>query len=179
MKSLHRAWNHKSAANMLNYYRKSNAEDMKGLTKSVEEVIKRCHVCQVHTKSFSVPKVSPMIPKRINYVLMIDLKFFSGIPVLWMMDTLSRYAMGRVLKNKEAEEVAKALQSSWLCTFGRPHTGIWSDNGKEFANEVMYWLAKKWGYSMKFGPPYSQFSNRLNERNHKSSTIFRLNSLTS
>ena len=99
MKSLHRAWNHKSAENMLNYYRKSNAEDMKGLTKSVEEVIKRCHVCQVHTKSFSVPKVSPMIPKRINDVLMIDLKFFRGIPVLWIMATLSIVMAGDFKKS--------------------------------------------------------------------------------
>merc|ERR1712082_104845 len=83
-----------------------------------------------------------------------------------MIDAFSRFAVGKVLKSKEADEVIKHLELDWFCTLGRPSGGMWSDNGKEFRNEKMFAFAKKWGLEMKFGPPYSPWSNGLNEKNH-------------
>ena len=74
-----------------------------------------------------------------------DLKFFDGVPVLWMIDAFSRFAVGKVLKSKEADEVIKHLELDWFCTLGRPSSGMWSDNGKEFRNEKMFAFAKKRG----------------------------------
>ena len=95
-----------------------------------------------------------------------DLKFFDGVPVLWIIDSFSRYAIGKVLRSKEIEEVVKALENEWFLKMGAPASRVWADNGKEFANQCMFSLAKKWGIDIKFGPPYSPWSNGLNERNH-------------
>ena len=49
---------------------------------------------------------------------------------------------------------------------GIPSQGFWSDNGKEFQNNMMLDLIDKFGLTLRFGPSYSPWANGINERNH-------------
>ena len=71
-----------------------------------------------------------------------------------------------MLKNKEAETVIEAMNSTWNWRFGFSSIGFWADNGPEFQNGDMEELASKLKFSVRFGPTYSPWSNGLNERNH-------------
>ena len=108
------------------------------------------------------------MPKKPNDIITLDLKFFDGIPVLWIIDAYTRYAIGKVLKNKEMEEVVKNVENEWFPKIRAPTSRIWLNNGKEFANQAMYTLAKKWDIDIKFKPPYALWNNRLNECSHAS-----------
>ena len=85
-----------------------------------------------------------------------------------MIDPFNRFAKGLVVKTKTAEEVVEGIKYNWFYQFGAPQTGIWSDNGTEFANVKMQELCKVWKIRFAAGAPYSPWSNGLNERNHGS-----------
>ena len=168
VKSLHRSNHHKSIRNMLDMYKGEGRLITAVLRKTVEDVVNSCETCQLTKRSNSVPKVSGVMPARPNDILTLDLKFFEKIPVLWMIDAFSRFALGVVLKSKEMDEVVRNLENEWFMKFGKPSTRLWTDNGLEFSNKAMAALVKKWGLQIKFGPPYAPFSNGINERNHAS-----------
>ena len=86
--------------------------------KIITDVVDRCETCQIHKNSYSVPKLSGVMPKKPNDIITMDLKFFSGVPVLWFIDAFSRYAFGKVLKSKEMEEVVKSMEHKWFLKIG-------------------------------------------------------------
>ena len=54
---------------------------------------------------------------------------------------------------------------------GFPESGLFADNGREFANVKMDELTTKLGISVKFGPAYSPRSNGIIERHHASTDL--------
>ena len=140
--------------------------------KTIKEVIKRCEVCQKKRKSQSAPRVSFMKASSFNDILTLDLKEkkVGGQKryILWIICAFSRFAKGMALKSKEMSEVTKALYHGWFCNYGCPSHGLWADNGTEFSNTTLETFCRDWNISIKFGAPYSPFSNGLNERNHYS-----------
>ena len=49
--------------------------------------------------------------------------------------------------------------------------GFFADNGGEFSYIKLDELTSKLGLTVKFGPAYSPWSNRMNERNHASADL--------
>ena len=54
---------------------------------------------------------------------------------------------------------------------GFPSQGFFANNGGKFANIKLDELTSKLGLTVRFGPPYSPWSNGLNEQNHASADI--------
>ena len=75
---------------------------------------------------------------------------------------------GKLIQNKQAETIVKAIETTWILTVGFPSIGFYADNGGEFANHQLQEFCDKNKLSLKFGPAHSPFSNGLNERNHAS-----------
>ena len=154
------------------FHRKKGGFDGKEVKDMIEEVVSTCDVCQKKRISYSVPKVSMTMSKTFNDVVTLDLKKWK-VPkknILYIIDSFSRFTVGVVLKDGTGKEVAKGLESQWITKFGAPNK-FWSDNGTEFTNEDIKELCEKWGTETDFGPPYSPFSNGLNERNHYSCDV--------
>ena len=114
----------------------------------------------------ALPKVTDF-----NQVVSLDLKQFDEINVLWMICSFTRFCQGVVLKDKYAETIVEAMNTTWNWRFGFPSVGFWADNGTEFKNKEMNEFASKFGFKIAFGPTYSPWSNGLNERNHYSCDI--------
>ena len=53
-----------------------------------------------------------------------------------MVDHYSWYTQAEWIKNKQPEEVIKALMKKWISVFGKSKK-IMTDNGREFQNENM------------------------------------------
>ena len=119
-------------------------------------------------KSQGKPRVALTKVTDFNQIVTIDLKQFDGVNVLWLIDSFTRFLQGVVLKNKEAETVVEAINSTWNWRFGFPVVGFWADNGPEFQNREMEEFASKLNFLVRFGPTYAPWSNGLNERNHYS-----------
>ena len=67
--------------------------------------------------------------------------------------------------------VIDALNEAWNWRVGFPSRGFWTDNGGEFQNKEMEEFASKAGFTIRFRPAYSPWSNGMNERNHYSADI--------
>ena len=94
------------------------------MRKSIKKVIETCCVCQKYKKSQGKPKVSLTKVTDFNQIVTIDLKQFDGVNVLWLIDSFTRFIQGVVLRNKEAETVIEAMNSTWNWRFGFPSIGF-------------------------------------------------------
>ena len=159
---------------MVDMYKKSGNITPQ-MRKTIHEVVKCCQTCQMKKKSQPRPRLSMMKAKNPNDIVTLDLKQFivrgKSHHLLWMIDSFSRLSVGKVLKSKESKEVVGAIESGWIFNWGCPSTGFWADNGTEFQNAEMNDLCERWKISIKFGAPYSPWSNGTNERNHASCDI--------
>ena len=83
-----------------------------------------------------------------------------------MIDSFSRFIVGKLLNNKKADTIIQAIMDSWCMSLEFPLKGFFADNGGEYSNIKLDELTSKLGLMVKFGPAYSPWSNGLNERNH-------------
>ncbi len=137
----------------------------------IERVVNDCKVCQKFQKSIALSHVTLPKTTSFNEVVTLDLKEFSTKYVLWMIDSFSRFMVGRLLTNKRAHTIIQVIMDSWCMNVGFPSHGFFADNGGEFSNIKLDELTSKLGLSVKFGPSYSPWSNGLNERNYASADL--------
>ena len=167
IKKIHENLAHKSEDQMLHAYRNAGK-----LSKKVRDFIKivtsRCQVCKKYKKSFPKPKVTLPKVTDFNQIVSLDLKQFDKKYVLWCVCSFTRFIQGVVIPDKSAKTIVEGLNETWNWRFGFPSVGFWADNGLEFQNAEMHEYASKFGFSVKFGPTYSPWSNGINERNHAS-----------
>ena len=106
-----------------------------------------------------------------NEIMSLDLKQFGNRYMLWMVCTFTRFIQGKVLKSKDAMTIVDGMNEGWNWRLGFPSKGFWADNGGEFQNDALEEYSSKAGFSIKFGPAYSQWLNGMSERNHYSADI--------
>ena len=138
---------------------------------TIERVVNDCKVCQKLQKSIAQPCVTLPKASSFNEVVTLDFKEFGNKYVLWMIDSFSRFMVGKLINNKRADTIIQAIMDSWCMSVGFPSHGFFADNGGEFSNIKLDELTSKLGLTVKFGPAYSPWSNGLNERNHTSADI--------
>ena len=100
-----------------------------GLVHIIECIVNDCKVCQKFQKSVTLPKVSSL-----NQVVTLDLKEFGSKYVLWMIDSFSRFIVGKLLSNKKADAIIQAIMDSWRMSVGFPSYEFFANYGEEFSN---------------------------------------------
>merc|ERR1712082_345324 len=170
VKKIHEVTNHKSAENLLWAFKCADLLDA-DLRKLIVKVVKECRICNKFKKTFPRPKSTLPKSTEFNQIVTLDLKFFGKVPVLWLVDSCTRFIKGSVIKDKEAETIMKAIHKDWICNFGFPSVRFWADNGKEFVNSKLTELGAKAGFQVAYGPANSPWSNGTNERNHASADL--------
>ena len=115
-----------------------------------------------------MPRRKTTLPKctHPNQIITWDLKEWGKGYILWMVCSFSRFLKGVYIANMEMETVMEAIYYSWVCNFGIPSEGFWTDNGTEFKNSVVKELVEHFKLQLNFVPPYSPWCNGLNEKNH-------------
>ena len=170
VRKLHRITNHKSKNNMEFIY-KQGGKDTLQVKKAIDKVVDSCDPCQKRQRSKSRPRIAFPRAKCPNDIVTMDISFIEHQsktkPVLWFVDSFSRYALGKPIKSKEAVEVVHEIEHTWNNKMGIPGTGYYSDNGGDFNNKILTeFITEKLGRTLEFTPPYSPFSNGKNEKNH-------------
>ena len=94
-----------------------------------------------------------------NQIITWDLKEWGEGYILWMIDSFTRFIKGVYITNKRMETIMESMYYAWICNFGSPSTGFWTDNGKEFQNSVVKELADRFRLQLNFGPTYSPWNN--------------------
>ena len=120
------------------------------MIKDVEAYCKACHLCNLNNMP-SHSRPGPLLPlppvtrpfERVH----VDLLQLPTAPtgaryVLVMVDAFSRLVELAALTSKEAEEVAEAFLTGWVCRHGTPET-LMSDLGTEFTSNVFRSLCSR------------------------------------
>jgi transposase InsO family protein len=143
-----------------------------GMTKDIENQIRNCHPClcyNVEKEGFhpakSITASEPWDHIQIDLIgpLPISQNGFSYI--LTVIDVCTGYTVLRAAKNKEMESIAR-LMWGIFCEYGTPRI-LQSDNGTEFANQVMKSLTVIYGIDHRLSTSYHPNTNGLVERQNK------------
>ena len=170
IKKIHEITNHKNVDNLLWAFKCADLNNP-NLHNMIQKAVTDCRVWKKFKKTFSRPKTTLPKSTEFNQIVTLDLKFFEKIPVLWMVDSCTKFLKGVVLKNKEGPTIVKAIHENWICNFGFPSVRFWADNGTEFVNTNLSELAAKSQFEVQYGPAHSPWANGTNERNHASTDI--------
>ena len=133
IRNIHRLNNHKLEDNMMEILKHNG----KGTRKVVNDVIRRCKICQTGKKNKPRPKIAFMKAKSFNDVVTMDLKQVGKSHILWMICSFSRLVKGIALKTKTAKEIVKGMDHGWLYNIGCPTTGFWADNGRNLRMRML------------------------------------------
>merc|ERR1711873_392873 len=90
------------------------------LVEVISREVKDCKVCQKFQKSVARPRVKLPKSTSFNEVVTLDLKDFSNKYVLWMIDSFSRFMVGKLLNNKKADTIIQAIMDNWCMNLGFP-----------------------------------------------------------
>ncbi len=115
----------------------------------VKQRLKECLRCQKALRSAPMAENLHPLPlcsapnQRIHCDLFGPLKTVdnSKAHVLCITDAYTKYSELCVVHNKEAQTIASAIISNWICRFGIPDQ-IFSDGGKEFANKLLKYICE-------------------------------------
>ena len=88
------------------------------VTENIKKVVQNCKICQKFAKLMNRPKVTLPKSSMFNEVVTLDLKMFGSKYVPWLVDSFSRFVQGKVIQNKRAEKIVKAIMDKWILCFG-------------------------------------------------------------
>ena len=89
----------------------------------------------MYARTPAKPVVALSRAQKFNDVLSLDLKFWRGKIILYMIDHWSRLTVGCFISSKKPCEIVDAVWMHWISVgYGRPEC-VHSDAGGEFANE--------------------------------------------
>ena len=116
-----------------------------------------------------MPAAAPMAQVQLDLVGPLPEVEFDGKSrkfILVIGERLSRYFVATAIENKKAETVADALMTKYISYFGTPAI-LYTDNGKEFENQLLIALSKLLGFRKMATSAYCPQSNGLVERFNK------------
>ena len=163
---LHRQFSHASKERLLRLVKDSEHNDPE-FSQCIEEVCDECDTCQKFKKPPLRPVVSLPLADRFNQLVSMDLKEIkaSKLWILHLIDAASRYSAACLIKTKKKDVVVAQIFKIWISYFGSPRK-FFSDNGGEFANEVLREMNEKLGIETVTTAAESPFSNGICERHN-------------
>ena len=104
VKKVHEVNRHKGKEQLIQAYRTAGWISPE-MTSLIERVVNDCKVCQKFKQSIARPRVTLPKATSFNEVVTLDLKEFGTKYVLWIIDSFSRFMVGKLLSNKKADTV--------------------------------------------------------------------------
>ena len=131
----------------------------------VDKIIDGCQGCLLRKRNPDRPVVALCPSKDFNEVVGLDLKIRKGRPILYAVDTFTRYTQGTYLKSKDPSEVVKGLMRIWIRYFGKMKELIF-DNGGEFSNNIIMEVCSQLDIKIHTTGSSSPWQNGTTERHH-------------
>jgi hypothetical protein len=139
----------------------------------IKRFIQRCPVCQlqsqstikIQTANFTTAASEPNERVNIDSIGPLEPDEHGNTHIIVIIDCFTRWVELYAVQNASALPAARALLSHFG-RYGQPHQLV-SDNGTQFANEVVSEIIKLIGIEHVFTVPYSHEENAIVERANK------------
>lgn len=159
---LHRQFAHPSAERLLRLIKQSKYGSNEELKKEIDEVTNKCSICMRFKQSPPRPVVDMPMATRFNETIAIDIKYYSGKPILYMIDSLTRFSASSVLTSNRSKSVIDSILNNWIAIFGPP--GKFVSSNEDFANDEFISMAKSFNITVVTTSSESTWSNDICER---------------
>ena len=168
---LHKQFSHCSADKLLSLLRNAGFTD-NSFSNRLAKVQDECDVCTKKSRNWPRPCVGLPLAQSFNDVVAMDLHELRWIQKTWFVhfiDEYSRFSVAGIINNKLAETIVNALVNHWIVVLLQqgPPRGMHMDNGREFNNDVLRSLCRRYGITLLPTTPYSPWSNGLCERHNE------------
>ena len=141
----------------------------KGMSKDIEEYVKKCDSCQRRGQKGGKGELYPIKVGKpferigIDFVGPLEKTRKGNKYILVTTDYLTKWPEAKAMKDATAENIIEFIYERIICRHGCPKV-ILSDQGKHFRNKVMEGLCKKFEIKHKMSSPYHPQTNGLVER---------------
>lgn len=136
-----------------------------GMCKTIENKCKKCQICLKYNVK-GVKNYNYVITKSPNEIVAIDLlNPKKGVYIILMIDYYSRYAYGKLVKNKESKEFIEVLKE--YIKINGPIKKLVSDNAKELCSKEFEKFCEENNIINHKTAPYHHESNGRVERLNK------------
>ena len=151
----------------------ATGQNWKGMRKDVKHFVERCDLCQklsatkldIQTMPFTLASYSPFDRICVDTIGPLPTNDDSKAYILVIIDAFSRFVMLRAIPNTTAKEAIDGLMD-WIGMFGIPSEVV-SDNGTQFANELVDGLLELIATDNTKIQAYSKEENAIVERANK------------
>jgi len=151
----------------------TSGQRWKGMRKDVKHFVERCNLCQklsatkldIQTMPFTLASYSPFDRICVDTIGPLPTNDDSKTHILVIIDAFARFVMLRAIPNTTAKEAIDGLMD-WIGMFGIPSQVV-SDNGTQFANELVDGLLEILASDNIKIQAYSKEENAIVERANK------------
>ncbi|EDU48780.1 conserved hypothetical protein [Pyrenophora tritici-repentis Pt-1C-BFP] len=164
LRRLHRRFGHPAVTRLVKLLKDAGHNDFEERT--LEEVTKFCHHCQLHSSAPRRFKFTLKDDHHFNYEILVDVMYLSGKPVLHVVDSSTAFQGAKFLSAISAKETWQALRMLWIDTYQGPPDIITHDAGTNFASAEFRAEAKIMGVTCKQVPTEAHWSVGKTERYH-------------
>ena len=119
VKKVHEINRHKGKEQLLHAYRNAGWMSPE-MSNTIERVVNDCKVFQKFQKSIAQPRATLPKASSFNETVTLDLKEFGNKYVLWMIDSFSRFMVGKLITNKRADTIIQAVMDNWCMSVRYP-----------------------------------------------------------
>ncbi|KAL4083052.1 hypothetical protein QTP88_028382 [Uroleucon formosanum] len=151
-----------------------------GLKEDVIEYIKNCESCQkgkVANKKIKQPMLITSTSSEPFEKIFLDIvgplvtTLSGNTYILTLQDDLTKYSMGIALPNHQANTIAEAFVTNFVCTHGIPQT-ILTDQGTDFLSKIFTEVCKLLQINKINTSPFHPQTNGSLERSHRTLTEY-------
>ncbi|KAF7579221.1 hypothetical protein PtrM4_034610 [Pyrenophora tritici-repentis] len=114
LRRLHRRFGHPAVTRLVKLLKDAGHNDFEERT--LEEVTKFCHHCQLHSSAPRRFKFTLKDDHHFNYEILVDVMYLSGKPVLHVVDSSTAFQGAKFLSAISAKETWQALRMLWIDT---------------------------------------------------------------
>jgi hypothetical protein len=162
LRRLHRRFGHPAVMRLVKLLKDAGHDDFEERT--LKEVIKFCHYCQLHSSAPRRFKFTLKDDHHFNYKILVDVMYLSSKPVLHVVDSSTAFQGAKFLSAISAKETWQALRMLWINTYQGPPDIITHDAGTNFASAEFRAEAKIMGVTCKQVPTEAHWSVSKTER---------------
>ena len=163
---LHKYFGHASGQKIGSVIKDSDLEKKEEVLKELKKLDETCEFCLKHKRSAPHQKVGLPLGKGFNSVVAMDLKFIGNGIILHMIDTVTRFSVACVVKDKNPESVIRGMFVHWIAIVGRSDHYL-TDNGGEFVNAKLLSMCENLEVKLLTTAAYAPWMNGIVESHNR------------
>ena len=131
----------------------------------LRSTVKNCQTCKLYKKLPPTPVVGLPLATHFQQTVTMDLKFYHGWIILYLIDHATRLSVAVQVPSKHPKAILNAILRNWISIYGSADQFL-TDNGGEFVNDDFLKLCEAFNIKVKTTGAEAPWSNGMVEHHN-------------